>query len=58
MTAVITNTNLLLTGNGDLYAEYEDLADALDMAEFLAEPEHSVAEYTFVVPAFRVEHSA
>jgi len=58
MSVTRTNTNLVLLGNGDLYVEHEDFDTALATAEFLAEPEHSVAEYAYVVPAIKVEYTA
>lgn len=58
MAVELTNTNLILLGNGGYYSEEEDLDTALSTAEFLAEPEHSVAEYAYVVPVIKVAYVA
>lgn len=58
MAYAVKTVHLVLAGNGSLDGEYDELQDALDRADFLSQPDHSVAEHAYVQTAIKVEQAS
>lgn len=57
MAISVKTVHLVLLGTGSADTEHDDLQDALDRADFLSQPEHSVAEHAYVQTVIRVEQA-
>lgn len=58
MAVNLETKHLVLNGQGNLDNEYTLLEDAIDRADFLSQPEHSVAEHAYIVTAIKVTQAA